>query len=155
MSDKPIERFEVVRIADFLIPERVNLDLHSSERDEAVRELAGLLVPSQSVDVFVKSVLDREIVQSTAVGYGIAFPHGRCDSCSSILIAVGRHASGVDFNPLDDEPVRLIFLFSTPIGLGADYLRIIGALARLVRLPSVRADLLSAVDPAAFLLALR
>lgn len=143
-----------VRIAALLNPAVINLDLQARQKTDALREVASLLVQSKRVtnfENFFSEILERERVSNTALGHDVAIPHARTDQCSEILIAVGRSVAGVDFESQGDPPVRLIFLIGTPKQMVAEYLRLVGNLARLLRQDALREKLLAAPDAATFI----
>ena len=142
------------KIAALLNPEVINLNLQAQQKTGALREVASLLVPGQRVanfEAFFDEILERERVSNTALGHDVAIPHARTDQCSEILIAVGRSLAGVDFESPGDPPVRLIFLIGTPKQMVAEYLRLVGNLARLLRQDVLREKLLAAPDAATFI----
>jgi len=147
-------RTPAAKVAALLKPEAFNLNLQARNKTDALREVAGLLVPSQRVanfEAFFNEILERERVSNTALGHEVAIPHARTEQCSEILIAVGRSVAGVDFESKGDQPVRLIFLIGTPKQMVTEYLRVVGNLARLLRQDSLREKLLAAPDPATFI----
>ena len=143
-----------VKIAVLLKPETINLDLQARNKTDALREVASLLVPGQRVanfEVFFSEILERERISNTALGHDVAIPHARTEQCSEILIAVGRSVAGVDFESPGEAPVRLIFLIGTPKQMVAEYLRLVGNLARLLRQDALREKLIAAPDAATFI----
>ena len=81
---------------------------------------------------FLQSVLDREDLESTVVGNGVAFPHARCGSAAHLGMALGISPHGVDFHsPRHPEPVRLICLVAVPGEGDIRYLPLLGYLCRL------------------------
>ena len=78
-------------------------------------------------------VLQRERLGSTGVGNGIAIPHGKLASVNSIVGIFARLDQPVDFEALDDQPVDLVFLLLAPEGAGADHLKALARIARLLR----------------------
>jgi fructose-specific phosphotransferase system IIA component len=142
------------KIASLLNPQAINLNLQSTAKLPALREVAELLRNHKCVnnfETFFEHVLERERVSNTALGHDVAIPHARTDQCSEILIAVGRSRQGIDFEAKDGRPVRLIFLIGTPKAMVTDYLRVVGNLARLLRQDDLRQRLLEAPDPATFI----
>jgi len=101
--------------------------------------------------VFFGEILERERISNTALGHDVAIPHARTEQCGEILIAVGRSMAGVDFEGQNESPVRLIFLIGTPKQMVAEYLRLVGNLARLLRQDVLREKLLAAPDIATFI----
>ena len=149
-----ITKASAAKVAALLKPEAINLDLHARHKTDALREVASLLVQGKHVanfEEFFSEILERERVSNTALGHDVAIPHARTEQCSEILIAVGRSVAGVDFEGQDDLPVRLIFLIGTPKQMVAEYLRLVGNLARLLRQDSLREKLLAAPDAASFI----
>jgi len=142
------------KVAALLKPEVINLNLQARHKTAALREVAGLLVPGQRVanfEAFFAEILERERVSNTALGHDVAIPHARTEQCSEIIIAVGRSVAGVDFESPGDPAVRLIFLIGTPKQMVAEYLRLVGNLARLLRQDALRDQLLAAPDAATFI----
>jgi len=136
------------QVAALIRPEAVCLDLHAREKTPTLHEVAALLAGCASVPdhgAFVREILAREEVGNTALGHGAAMPHARTDLCRAIVIAVGRSSGGIDYEAADGQPVRLVFLIGTPMQDVAEYLRVVGTLARLLMRESVRERLLAAV----------
>jgi len=86
-------------------------------------------------------ILQRERLGSTGVGNGIAIPHGKLAHLSSIVGIFARLESPVDFEALDDQPVDLVFLLLAPEGAGADHLKALSRIARVLRDPDTVAKL--------------
>ena len=142
------------KIAFLLRPDRINLNVHATQKAAALREVAELLGRGQCVtdfDAFFQEILERERVSNTALGHDVAIPNARTEQCSEILIAVGRNNGGIDFEAKDGQPVRLIFLIGTPKQMVTDYLRVVGNLARLLRQDDLRQRLLDAPDADTFI----
>ncbi len=83
-------------------------------------------------DVF-EVVLQREKLGSTGVGNGIAIPHGKLGDLTRLVGVFGRLHKPVDFDALDDQPVDLVFLLLAPGGAGAEHLKALSRIARLLR----------------------
>ncbi|MBE7182953.1 MAG: PTS IIA-like nitrogen regulatory protein PtsN [Methylobacterium mesophilicum] len=80
-----------------------------------------------------ETVLQRERLGSTGVGNGIAIPHGKMAGVKRITGVFARLESPVDFDALDDQPVDLVFLLLAPEGAGADHLKALSRIARVLR----------------------
>ena len=87
------------------------------------------------------TILQRERLGSTGVGNGIAIPHGKLAHLSSIVGIFARLESPVDFEALDDQPVDLVVLLLAPEGAGADHLKALSRIARVLRDPDMVAKL--------------
>ena len=79
------------------------------------------------------TILQRERLGSTGVGNGIAIPHGKLGGVKRITGVFARLESPVDFEALDDQPVDLVFLLLAPEGAGADHLKALSRIARVLR----------------------
>ena len=126
-----------MNIMDFLDERSVTVDLKSHQNKESViQELVGLLVKSGSVKekdahTLVQILLKRESLGSTAIGHGVAIPHGKSDTVKKMIAAFGVSRSGVNFDALDGEPVSIFFLLVAPEDSAGPHLK---ALARVCRL---------------------
>ncbi|ASY67466.1 PTS IIA-like nitrogen regulatory protein PtsN [Sinorhizobium fredii] len=78
-------------------------------------------------------ILQRERLGSTGVGNGIAIPHGKLGNLTSLVGIFARLDTPVDFEALDDQPVDLVFLLLAPEGAGADHLKALSRIARVLR----------------------
>jgi PTS system nitrogen regulatory IIA component len=79
------------------------------------------------------TILQRERLGSTGVGNGIAIPHGKLAGIEQITGVFARLEQPVDFEALDDQPVDLVFLLLAPEGAGADHLKALSRIARVLR----------------------
>lgn len=86
-------------------------------------------------------ILQRERLGSTGVGNGIAIPHGKLKELAQITGLFARLETPVDFEALDDQPVDLVFLLLAPEGAGADHLKALSRIARVLRDPAMVAKL--------------
>ncbi|MCO5064151.1 MAG: PTS IIA-like nitrogen regulatory protein PtsN [Rhizobiaceae bacterium] len=83
--------------------------------------------------VIFDTILQRERLGSTGVGNGIAIPHGKLNGVKKIVGVFARLEAPVDFEALDDQPVDLVFLLLAPEGAGADHLKALSRIARVLR----------------------
>ncbi|HML73285.1 MAG TPA: PTS sugar transporter subunit IIA [Anaerohalosphaeraceae bacterium] len=93
--------------------------LKAKQRDEAIRELVGVLgksgkIPKDSVDAVSKLVIKRENEASTGIGKGVAVPHVKSADISEPVAAVGCSGEGIDFASLDKQPVYSVILLVSP-----------------------------------------
>lgn len=95
------------------------------------------------------TILQRERLGSTGVGNGIAIPHGKLPGIAAITGIFARLESPVDFESLDDQPVDLVFLLLAPEGAGADHLKALSRIARVLRDPEIVAKIRGTTDAAA------
>jgi PTS system nitrogen regulatory IIA component len=95
------------------------------------------------------TVLRREKLGSTGVGNGIAIPHGKIPGIRRIAGVFARLEQPVDFDSLDDQPVDLVFLLLAPEGAGADHLKALSRIARVLRDADTVAKIRGTSDAAA------
>lgn len=122
-------------LADLLQPDAIIPALKVNSKKQLLQELAAkaaklIGVPEREIfDV----ILQRERLGSTGVGNGIAIPHGKLNSIPTIRGLFARLETPVDFEAIDDEPVDLVFLLLAPEGAGADHLKALSRIARVLR----------------------
>ncbi len=140
-----------MKITDFLAPEMVVAELKGQSKAEVLSELAAGLAahhPEIPADELAAVLSERERLGSTAIGDGIAIPHGKLPNVSQILSTFGRHVQGVDFESLDGNPTHLFFLLVAPEDSTSLHLKALARVSRLFKDPSLRDKLLSAPDAA-------
>lgn len=135
-----------MELTEFITPQLIKLELSSTKKIDAIKELISLLDASghlTDADAFLTSVLEREKVGSTGIGKGIAIPHSRTAAVREVVVAVGRSQAGIEFEALDNRPVHLIFLIAAPIESGGLYLKALARLSRLLRYQEFRNELMA------------
>jgi mannitol/fructose-specific phosphotransferase system IIA component (Ntr-type) len=150
--------YAVVLISDILTSMRVKVPLEAKTKDEVLVELVDVLAGDgcvRSPNEVLRVVQAREQVLSTGIGHGVALPHGKSDVCAQLLIAAGVAPHGIEFDALDAEPVRLIFLLVGPESEAGPHIKALSQISHLVRRADVRDRLLGAADAGSFLQALR
>lgn len=113
-------------------------DLKGTQKKEVMQEMVGALIEGNFLDQSVenravRALMDREELGSTGIGGGVAVPHARHDSVPELLGAVGRSKSGVEFDSLDGEPVKVVFLLLSSRKESAAHLQALAYIARVVR----------------------
>jgi PTS system nitrogen regulatory IIA component len=138
-------------LADLIAPEAVFPALKAKTKKQALQELAQRAAKLTGVDAreILDTLLQRERLGSTGVGRGIAIPHGRVPALHKIVTVFARLDGAIDFEALDDEPVDLIFLLLAPEHAGADHLKALARISRLLREPSSIEKLRASKDRAA------
>ncbi len=122
-------------LADLIIQESVIPALKVNSKKQLLQELsskAGQATGLSEREIF-DVILQRERLGSTGVGNGIAIPHGKLNSINTIIGVFARLEEPVDFEALDDQPVDLVFLLLAPEGSGADHLKALSRIARVLR----------------------
>ncbi|HLN64461.1 MAG TPA: PTS sugar transporter subunit IIA [Symbiobacteriaceae bacterium] len=143
---------------ELITPDLVTLNLQAHTPDEALVELGNLLARAGAVvqlDTYLGAVRTREALGTTAMGVGVAMPHGKSPGVARAAFAFGRARAGIPWPSLDDQPVQLVFLIAAPEGGENAHLRVVSQLARQLMQPEVRQHLLTADSPDAVLAALQ
>lgn len=134
---------------DLIGPERIAADMAAGGKKEALLELAQLArknCPAIDSEKLLTTLWEREKLGSTALGNGIAIPHGKLPEIDSIEIFFGRSVKGVFFDAPDNKPTHLFFLLLAPVQSAAPYLRSLARLSRFLKSSHIRSQLLHAPD---------
>jgi PTS system nitrogen regulatory IIA component len=138
-------------LADILHPEGILPALRVQSKKQLLMELAACAAKLTGIperEIF-EVVLQREKLGSTGVGGGIAIPHGKLKSLAKITGVFARLETPVDFEALDDQPVDIVFMLLAPEGAGADHLKALSRIARVLRDQDLVARLRSSESAAA------
>src|SRR5438477_12774799 len=122
-------------LADLIAPSAIVPALKTSSKKQTLQELAAKaadLSGHNSRTIF-EVLLQREKLGSTGIGNGIAIPHGKLPKLNSLFGLFARLERPIDFEALDGQPVDLVFLLLAPEGAGADHLKALARIARLLR----------------------
>ena len=111
--------------------------LKVNNKKQAIQELAAraAVLTGQDEKQILEVLLQREKLGSTAVGNGVAIPHGKLPKLARLFGLFARLERPINFEALDGQPVDLIFLLLAPEGAGADHLKALARIARLLREP--------------------
>jgi mannitol/fructose-specific phosphotransferase system IIA component (Ntr-type) len=147
---KPVDHGEIVRklqadtlrspsrmagLASFVKRELLVPSLQGNTKEAVIDELLSKLAEQgkvRDVDVARDAVLKRERSMSTGMQYGIAIPHGRTDSVSELVCAVGLKPEGVDFDSIDGEPTRIVVLTLSPQNAAAPHVQFMSAVSQFL-----------------------
>ena len=139
-----------MEISKYLNAKLVCSELNAKEKKDVILELANLVKDRSEIkdfDQFVSEVFEREEAMSTGIGHQIAVPHARTEAVNGLIIALGRSKSGIEFEAVDGQPVRLVFLLGTPKKDMGEYLKVLAYLTRILKKDEFREKLLEADDP--------
>jgi len=126
-------------LLDFLDPKAVLPALRVNGKKQALQELshhAARLTGLPEATIF-EGLLQRERLGSTGIGEGIAIPHGKPPGLNRIFGLMARLEKPIDFEALDAQPVDVLFLLLAPEGAGADHLKALSRVARVLREPGL------------------
>ena len=134
--------------ADAILPE-----MQASERYAAIAELVNLLVARGQIaaadcETVLTALRAREETMSTGIGFGIAIPHASSDRVTKVVAAFGRSSAGIEFDSLDNAPVKFVVLFVVPKDQFQTHLRTLAAIAKFLNDREVRERLGTAATAA-------
>ena len=95
----------------------IDLEMEASSKDEVIHQLCSLLYENgrvKDLEKFKEAVYEREQIGETGMGNQIAIPHGLTDQVNKASVAIAKVKNPVEWESLDDQPVRLIFLLAAP-----------------------------------------
>ncbi|MHC5012208.1 MAG: PTS sugar transporter subunit IIA [Planctomycetota bacterium] len=136
-------------LRDHLAAARV-CDLSASTKDEVLAEMVDAVATADPVkdrDALLVAVQERERLLSTGIGLGIAIPHARIESVERFVVAVGRHATGIDFGSIDQKPVHIVVLIAGPQDAQKPYLELLAQLSKRLKLQEVRQKIIGGASP--------
>jgi nitrogen PTS system EIIA component len=134
-----------VKITDFLTAETVIPTLVAREKNAVLREMASGLVthhPALDEKRVHEVLLERERISTTAIGEGVAIPHGKLRGVERVLGIFARSLEGVDFASLDGGLTHLFFVLIAPENAAADHLKALARISRLLKDPTFRRRLM-------------
>ena len=138
-------------LSSLLTVEQIIPQMQATERWGAITELVDLLVKvgkvkSEDHDTVLNALKQREDTMSTGIGFGIAIPHASSDKVMEVVAAFGRSPDGIEFESLDNAPVKFVVLFVVPRDQFQMHLRTLAAIAKLLNDRTVREALGTARD---------
>ena len=138
-----------MKITDILVEDAVILDAESDTKSALLEEMAGALaaaVPGLEVDRLLKVLSEREALQSTGIGEGVAIPHGKVVGLDGLVASFARSRKGIDFDAIDQQPTHLFFLLVVPEHSAGQHLKALARISRFLRDDEFRQGLMEAED---------
>ena len=133
-----------MKIMDILVKDAVILDLGNRQKRELLAEMANALAKSEpqiDADRLLEVLLEREALQSTGIGEGVAIPHGKMVGLDRLVASFARSVAGVDFDSIDGQPTHLFFLLVVPEHSGGQHLKALARISRFFRDAAFRSRL--------------
>lgn len=133
--------------SDFLKPAQVVYNLKAKDKIQAIEELLDVLVKQKLIEnkkAILTRIIDRERLESTAFGHGVALPHARVDTGHDIAVVVGKSAAGIDFDSTDGKLVHIIILIVWNPSIPGLFNHLFAGLAQFLRNPGFRRRLFEA-----------
>jgi PTS system nitrogen regulatory IIA component len=136
-----------MNIVDILVKDAVILDLGVRTKRDVLAEMAAALAkvePRIEADRLLEVLLEREALQSTGIGEGVAIPHGKMPGLDRLVAAFARSNEGVDFESIDGQPTHHFFMLVVPEHSGGQYLKALARISRFFRNAAFRQRLADA-----------
>lgn len=139
--------FQSSYLSDFLKPSQILFSLKAKDKIGALEELLDILVKKKLIEnkkVILTRIIDRERLDSTAIGHHVALPHARVNTGGDIAVAVGRSKEGIDFDSVDKKKVHLIILVVWNPSLPGLFNHLFAGLAQFLRRSGFRQRIFAA-----------
>ena len=136
-----------MKIMDILVKDAVILDLGVRTKRDVLAEMAAALAkvePRIEADRLLEVLLEREALQSTGIGEGVAIPHGKMPGLDRLVAAFARSSEGVDFESIDGQSTHHFFLLVVQEHSGGQYLKALARISRFFRNAAFRQRLADA-----------
>jgi len=141
-----------MKISGILNPESIRIQLKNTSKEGVISELLDLIpIPAENVEQkseYLTALMEREELFSTGVGEGVAIPHAKVDLPGKIFISLGMSSQGVDFNSIDNKPVRILFLMLAGIDADKLHLKVLARISRLMNRQEIRDNLMDCTTTA-------
>jgi PTS system nitrogen regulatory IIA component len=138
-----------MKVVDFLSADSIVPALSGTTKRDVLIEMSTFLAGRQpAIDpaVLNRVLEERELLASTAIGDGIAIPHGKLDALDRLVGTLGRSVGGLAFDSIDGKPTHLVFMLVAPTNSAGIHLKALARLSRLFRDGNLRQRLLDAED---------
>jgi nitrogen PTS system EIIA component len=135
-------------LIDVLPQNGVFTSLKAQGKKQLLQDLAEKAGPVSGLEsrFIFDALLQRERLGSTGIGNGIAIPHGKFDGLPRLVGLFAKLEKPIDFEAVDGQPVDLVFVLMAPEDAGADHLKALSRVARMLRSASVTAQLRASRD---------
>lgn len=138
-----------MEINDILDPTGVLANLKPSSKKQLLQDLAetGAKLSGKDAPAIFETLLEREKLGSTGVGNGVAIPHAKLPGMDQIVGVFAHLNKPVMFEAVDDQPVDIVFMLLAPEGSGADHLKALSRIARVLRNQNMLSSIRNSPDP--------
>ncbi len=133
-----------MKIMDILVRDAVILNLGVRSKREVLLDMSSALAkvePQIEADPLLEVLLEREALQSTGIGEGVAIPHGKLVGLDRLVATFARSSEGIDFEAIDGQPTHHFFLLVVPEHSGGQYLKALARISRFFRDAAFRQNL--------------
>jgi mannitol/fructose-specific phosphotransferase system IIA component (Ntr-type) len=134
-----------MRILDFLNKDCIKIPLTNMDKHKIIEELLDVISKAHreiNPEEAFEGLMEREKVETTAIGHGVAIPHARIKNLPKVYLALGITKEGAYFDSIDNKPVKLVFLILFPEKEVSTQLCLLARLARLLKDENLREEIL-------------
>jgi fructose-specific phosphotransferase system IIA component len=139
-----------MKITDILTEDVVRTNLPGKTKTEVIDAMVDIAASQKKIldkEKMREAIFERERIMSTGVGGGFAIPHGKTDAVSDIVGAFAVTAEPIDYQSLDERPVRILFLLVGRDNMVGPHIKLLSRISRLMNKPEFRERLLKATSP--------
>ncbi len=139
-----------MKITDILSESVVRVNLPGSSKTEIINTMIEIAASQDKLidkEKMREAIFEREKIMSTGVGWGFAIPHGKTDAVKDIIGAFVTTAQPIEYQSLDDQPVRLLFLLVGRENMVGPHIKLLSRISRLMNREEFRNRLLEAASP--------
>jgi len=136
----------------------IKVPLESESKEEVFEEMVEILARAGKItdrNAALEAINERESKQTTGIGRGLAVPHGKHSSITQLVGSVGISSNGIDYDSVDGQPVRVIFLLLARPDNPGPHVAALAEIARIFTMPTLRKRLIEAKDAAAVMEVIR
>lgn len=138
-----------MRLSSLVTAERI-IDLKATTKNEALRELFRVIERAPEITdrhKFETSIIERESILTTGIGFEIAVPHVKIPSVSNFVMALGRNPAGIDFDSLDGRAVKIVVMIGSSDKQREEFLKVLAKVVLLFKEEAFRKKVLKAAGP--------
>lgn len=124
-----------MKISEILTKDLISVNMEPANKDEAIKEMIDIAARSGKIldkEKVSECVFEREKLVSTGVGKGFAIPHGKTDEISDVTAAFGIIKNPIDFDSIDSEPVKFVFLLVGKDSLLNTHIKLLSRISRIM-----------------------
>jgi fructose-specific phosphotransferase system IIA component len=139
-----------MKLVDVLKSSFIKIPLTAKDKEGVIQELIEILRDEDALtdtETVFQAAMEREKIMTTGVGRQVAIPHCKIKGPQDFAIAFGIADNGIDFNAIDDQPVKIIFLLVGPEDNPGMHIRLLSRISRLISKEALRDKLLQVNDP--------
>jgi mannitol/fructose-specific phosphotransferase system IIA component (Ntr-type) len=138
-----------MKLSSLVTPDRI-IDLKAKTKNDALRELFRVIERAPEITdrrKFETSILERESILTTGIGFEFAVPHVKIPSVSNFVMALGRNPAGIDFDSLDGRPVKIVVMIGSSDNQRDEFLKVLAEIVLLFKEEAFRRKVLKAATP--------